>query len=701
MTAIVKGKQSSILAVFMLLLRRNSGLRQRASDRAVYRSCRFFLLMATVLVTAACERQSPVDSDSETGPPERIVLVTIDTLRADRVGCYGASWSWTPTLDRLAERGVRFANVAAPTPLTQPSHATLFTALDPPQHGMRINGTFTLADDLPTLAERLRASGYETAGFVGSVILASHYGFGRGFDHFDDRMETQKDGTVVGAISRPADAVIDSAVNWLATAPQRFFLWIHLYDPHEPYQAPGMLRRLLSRTSYDAEISFADDQLGRLIETIDDMSPSRSTVIAVTSDHGESLGEHGEDSHGYGIYDATQRVPLLIAGAGLPRGHVVEPLVRLADLAPTILALAGAPTLEDVSGRDLRPLWEGGDQTSRVSFLETLAPKLHFGWSPLLGIRTERYKYIRAPRPELYDLEADPSETRDLAALLPDTAAELDRMLQERLADPRAPSWATPDPIRREQLEQLGYLVPAPPAASEDLERIEGPDPKDHMKDLVAFGKAAELMGSGQPHAALRELAKIGVESPYVLSLRAEAALAVGRPRLAERHARASLRAGTTDHEFHVTLGNALLQQNRLAEAEEAFQEAARIHPTGPQALIGLGLVAEGRGRLDAAEDFYRRASETRRVSTEARWLLAAICIEKGHQDRAQTLLGELAPEVLRHPMAAGRLAVAEARAGRRDEALDRLADARRFSPESPLLKRARAIIDKESQTGD
>jgi arylsulfatase A-like enzyme/Flp pilus assembly protein TadD len=683
----------------MLLLRRNSGLRQRASARAVRRSCRFFLLIAAVLVTAACERRAPVDS--EAGTPERIVLVTIDTLRADRLGCYGASWAWTPTLDRLAETGVRFANVAAPTPLTQPSHATLFTALEPPQHGMRVNGTFTLADDLPTLAERLRAAGYETAGFVGSVILASHYGFGRGFDHFDDRMEKRQDGSLIGAIARPADAVVDSAVSWLATAPERFFLWIHLYDPHEPYQAPGVLRRLLSRTAYDAEINFADDQLGRLFEAIEDLLPRRPTLIAVTSDHGESLGEHGEESHGYGIYEATQRVPLLIAGAGLPSGTVVEPLVRLSDLAPTILALVGAPALEGVSGRNLRPLWEGGDQTSRVSFLETLAPKLHFGWSPLLGVRTERYKYIRAPRPELYDLEVDPSETRDLAAELPDTAAELDEMLQEHLADRRAPSWATPDPIRREQLEQLGYLVPAPPAASEDLERIEGPDPKDHMKDLVAFGKAAEFMGTGQPRAALQELAKIQVESPYVASLRAEAALAVGRPRLAERHARASLRAGTIDHELHVTLGNALLQQNRLAEAEKAFQEAARIYPSGPQPLIGLGLVAEGQGRRDAAENFYRRASETRGVSTEARWLLAAIYIEKGHQDRAQPLLEELAPQVLHHPMAAARLAVAEARAGRRDEALDRLADARRYSPESPLLGRARAIIDKESQTGN
>jgi len=697
--AIEKRKQNGILVTSMLLSCGSSGLRQRASARVVCCSCRFSLLIATILVTAACERQSPVDSEVET--PERIVLVTIDTLRADRLSCYGASWAWTPTLDRLAARGVRFTNVIAPPPLTQPSHATLLTGLDPPQHGMRINATFRLADNLPTLAERLRASGYETAGFVGAVILASHYGFGRGFDHFDDRMESPQDGSLVGAVSRPANAVVDSAVTWLATAPQRFFLWVHLYDPHEPYEAPGMLRRLLARTSYDAEISFADSQLGRLIETIDDTWPSRSTLIAVTSDHGESLGEHGEKSHGYGIYDATQRVPLLMAGTGLPKGYVVEPLVRLADLGPTILALAGAPALGNVLGRDLRPLWETGDKTPRISFMETLAPKLHFGWSPLFGVRTERYKYIRAPRPELYDLKSDPSETRDLAAELPDTAAELDRILQERLADSRAPSWATPDPIRRAELERLGYLVPAPPTASEDMERIEGPDPKDHKKDLVVFGKAIEFMRSGQPHAALRELAKIEVESPYVASLRAEAALAAGRPRLAERHARASMRGGTKDHEFQVTLGNALLQQNRLEEAEEAFEEAARIHPSGPQPLIGLGLVAEGRRQFDAAEDFYQRASETPRVSTEARWLLAAIYIEKGHQDRAQTLLEELAPEVLRHPMAAARLAVAEARAGRRNEALDRLADARRLFPESTVLKRAQALIDKEGQTGD
>ena len=392
--------------------------------------------------------------------PERVVLVTIDTLRADRVGCYGATAGHTPQLDALAAQGVRFAVAISPAPLTLPAHASLMTALDPPGHGVRHNSIHRLDATLPTLAERMRAAGHATAAFVGAVVLAERFGLGRGFDVYDDDMGERTSG-VVGYAERRANRVVDAALAWVREAPARFFLWVHFYDPHATYDPPPGFASAFASRPYAGEIAFVDAQLGRLIAGIEERWSAEGLLIVVTSDHGESLNEHGEATHSYTIYDATQRVPLVMRGPGLPAGRVIEAPVRLIDVAPTLLGLVGAQPLTEATGRDLRPLIAGAERAGRVAYIETLATQLDYRWSPLLGLRTARFKYIRAPRPELYDLEADPDETSNLAADEPDRVASFERALEERLVGARpAVSAGDLSPADRERLQSLCKGIP-------------------------------------------------------------------------------------------------------------------------------------------------------------------------------------------------------------------------------------------------
>jgi len=627
------------------------------------------------------------------------VLVSIDTTRADRIGAYGADGARTPTLDALAARGTRFAEAIAPTPMTQPSHASLFTSVEPPTHGLRTNGSAVLRDDLPTLAEHLQGAGYATAAFVGALVLESQFGFDRGFDHYDDTMEPRVGGTGLGRLQRRADAVVDSALRWLETAPDRFFAFVHLFDPHEPYDAPSWLARLRTGSAYDAEIAYADRHLGRLLDALADRWPDGSTLVVVTSDHGESLGEHGEPTHSYTVYEATQHVPLLFAGPGVPPHTVVEGPVRLIDVAPTLLALAGAEALPGGQGRDLRAAWSTPDRRSEgPAYVETLATRRDFGWSPLYGLRTPTHKYIRAPRPELYDLERDPDELHNLAEALPERVQELDAALGRHLSRMplRSPKAATLDERSRRRLEALGYIVSGADARKDPpdpLARVGGPDPKDHLDVVRSLQTARELAGAGHPLDALRALEGIAA-SPLVSSERAHLALQAGRVRLAERHAREAIDSGADTFHAWARLGSALSGQGRLEEAADAYRTARALNSAAPEPLLGLGVLAERRGQPRQATSFYQRALRTKLLSAEARWRLAALRIEQGRTAEARKLLAQVDERALLVPQAALRLAQAELRAGRPEDALVRLERSLAAFPDSEPLAKARRQLE-------
>ena len=453
------------------------------------------------------------------------------------------------------------------------------TALDPPDHGVRHNLVFRLEADLPTLAEEMRAAGFETAAFVGAMVLEREFGLARGFDSYDDQMPPRWGAGNMRRSERTADAVVDAVIAWIETAPARFFLWVHFYDPHTAYEPPPRYAREFPNDPYAGEIAFVDAELGRLLETLRQRWPDDRTLKVVVSDHGESLYEHDEPTHSYGIYDSTQRVPLLMQGPGLPRGLVVDAMVRLIDVAPTVLALSGAAPLPEATGRSLLAEIEGAPAQSPIAYLETLGTQFDMGWSPLLGIRTERHKYIRAPRPELYDLRSDPGETRNLAEDAAGLVQELDALLATKLASgqPVRPN-LSPSDDQRARLESLGYVLSEEQLASDSLGVVGGIDPKDEIGAIAARHEAQGLVEAGRPGEALARLEGLG-DGFTVRLARASAALLAGDTSRAEREARAAVDTGPSEFAGYAQLGLVLEHQGRLGEAKDAYQEAVRLGP--------------------------------------------------------------------------------------------------------------------------
>jgi tetratricopeptide (TPR) repeat protein len=420
--------------------------------------------------------------------------------------------------------------------------------------------------------------------------------------------------------------------------------------------------------------------------------PDGATLFAVTSDHGESFGEHGEVTHSMTIYDATQRVPLVVSGPGWPKGRVVSTPVGVVDLAPTFLAALGAPPLDDVDGRDLHPLatGEAGEPVDRALYVETLATQTDFGWSPLLGLRTQRYKYIRAPRPELYDVAADPEELSDLSEdpQYADVMARLDAELEERLARARPGSLRLePGDETRAQLEALGYVVAREDVAPNELGVVGGTDPKDGLPQVTALLRAMILLAQGRPAAALGEIPE-EEGSSYLLDLyRSMASLEAGDPQAAERYARSSVEHSPGSLDARIALGRALEGLGRWDAAAGVYEAARQIDASSADSDIGLGRVAEGRGDREAALALYARATAGRGASVEAVWREAALRIEAGED--AEPLLARISRRVLDQPAAALRLARAEVSAGEHDAARARLRRALAATPASKALREA------------
>jgi Flp pilus assembly protein TadD len=646
------------------------------------------MLAALAGLALACGRPEAV---------ERVVLVTIDTLRADHVGCYGASGAATPTLDGLAARGVRFETAISPAPITLPSHATVLTGQDPPRHGARHNGQFELAADVPTLAEALRAEGFATAAVVSAFVLDGRFGLARGFDLYDDRLGLATSaGLVIGVESRSAERSVDAALAWLDGAPERFFLWLHLYDPHADYLPPEPWATRFQGRPYDGEIAYADSELGRLLAGIAERFGAEGTLVIATSDHGESLGEHGERTHSLAVYDATQRVPLVLAGPGLPRGRVVKaPIARLADIAPTVLALAGLPPLAETDGASLLPAIAGRETAPRVAWVETLATQLDFGWSPLLGVRTATHKYVRAPRPELYDITADPHELVNRAAEEPDRLAELDALVAAREgAGSRAAQRAVSDE-ERARLAALGY-VESGEAPTTQLGVVGGRDPKDELPKLGPLFEAMALLAHDRPREALARLVAFDGLGFDLELLRARAALESGELALARRAAERAFGLSRRAPAL-VLLGEVAAAEGDAGRARAAFEHALALDPEHAPARVALARLDEAAGRRDAARRGYETARELPVPDPEAFWRLAALDIEEGRFDSARALLAALPQGEVRKPRAAVRLARAERSAGRPELARTRVAGALRSYPRSEELQRLAVELPDET----
>ena len=368
-----------------------------------------FALIATVAVWSWHE------------PPMSVVVITLDTTRADRLSVYGFNHAPMPGLERLAREGVVFDRATAVAPLTLPAHCSVFTGLFPPAHGVRDNADGALSQQQTTLAEILKSRGFQTAAFVGSTVLDSDRGLAQGFDYYSTVPRGGSSAHSFSAAQRPADAVMNDALQWIeAHDEQSFFAWVHLYDAHRPYEAPEPFRsRFLD--PYVAEIAFADAQITRLLTALNDRHVLDRTIVVVVGDHGESLGEHGERDHGIFVYEASMQVPLIVRAPGLTARRV-DALVSQVDVLPTLLDLLRIPAPPGIDGVTLVPASRGAMMAERELYAESMYPS-RFGWSPLRMVRDARLKYIDAPRPELYDLETDPFELHDIASQRPNVVA--------------------------------------------------------------------------------------------------------------------------------------------------------------------------------------------------------------------------------------------------------------------------------------
>lgn len=539
-----------------------------------------------------------------------VLLVTLDTTRADRLGCYGYLGGKTPNLDALARGGVLFQNVYAQVPLTLPSHCSIMTGTTPLAHGVHNNGGYVLSPESTTLAEMLKARGFHTAAFVASFSVDSRFGLDQGFDLYDDSFEPGLPFKSANS-ERRADTVAALFSAWLdGRGEEPFFAWVHFFDPHLPYRPPAPYDREFSSNPYDGEIAFMDEAVGVVVGKLREKNLTGRTLVVLAGDHGEAFGEKIETGHGVFLYDGTLKVPLIMSAPGLlSEGRVVSSRVRLTDIVPTVLDMAGLPVPAAVEGQSLIPLANGKKGRDRETYIETFYPRENYGWSELVGLVSGDWKYIRAPKPELYNLRTDPAETRNEAGSAGEIGAGLARKLEDlvlKSAGLPAGTNRTLTAEEQERLRSLGYVNFSGGGAASSAA-----DPKDKLEflKLAQLGEGYELEGRyAEAKAAYARLLELVPESPasYVN-------LALSEARLKEfDEAIATLRLGTERMPdsaiLHVRLGHTYLVTGRAAEALASMDRVIALEPRNVDAYTAaasasdvLGRKAEARGYLEKA----------------------------------------------------------------------------------------------------
>jgi choline-sulfatase len=538
-----------------------------------------------------------------------VLLVTIDTLRPDRLGCYGYKDIATPNLDRLAQSGALFENAVTDTPLTAPSHASMFTGVYPTVHKVRDTGGFVLQTPHPTLAELLQSQGWTTAAFVGASVLKKGFGFGRGFAVYDDHMPEPESGRAeVEFPERRAGEVVDRAVRWLEQQKSRpFFLWVHVFDPHSPYDPPEPFRRQYRGRPYDGEVAYTDRELGRLFDAVAAHSPPENTLTAVLSDHGESLSDHGEYSHGVFLYDATVRIACILSGPGIPGGMRVKQQARTIDLLPTLLDLMGGKAPAEVQGASLVPALAGKEDPDTWSYIETLYPRINMGWAELRGIRTNRWKYIRAPKPELYDLSRDPEETSNVVATHSQEVRAMEERLRAVAADGEKVETSMVDRRTMDQLKSLGYLGGS--SRSQYTLTGQGIDPKDRAGILKLLYLAMSPDSGAKPAGrvpALRQALAEDPGNPTVYYYLGDEYAKAGRHAEAMKLYQQAIRHGVRNAWMYSRLGRLHIREGNYDEAILAYETAAQMNPSDCESLSDLGMAYVDTGRPADAERVYK-----------------------------------------------------------------------------------------------
>jgi len=606
--------------------------------------CSLLASAAVIAVQLGCTRTNPqVLSAQHPGAP--VIVISIDTLRADRLPIYGYRKGSTPVMDRLAREGIVFDDVYSHAPLTLPSHASLFTGLLPTRHGVRDNIGYTLTSNSATLAARFKAAGYATGAAVSAYVLRHQTGIAEGFDFFDDAIEVAGAGDLLADTQRDGKLTVDALAAWLdRQAGSKVFAFLHLYEPHTPYSPPPAYR---TGDPYDGEIAYADELVGRLLDRIKTHGWLDSAIIAIVSDHGEGLGDHGESEHGILLYREALQVPLILRlpGGGGAGRHVAGTL-GLVDVAATLLDLAGLDA-GSLDGQTVRSALATNARVDRSVYSESFYPRLHLGWSDLASATEQHFRFIKAPLPELYDLSNDPGERRNLAASRAQTASAMAGWLARTTdgAKPKEPD-AVPADVRA-RLKSLGYLATSSAPLSSPAMGL--PDPKDHIAAFEAWKRALAVDRAGRTTEAIQLYRKILTSNPRMVDaweslakalaaggrtkeaiaafgkaievdpLKPEPHLALARiyalerqPSLARQHAELGIQRDPG--QAYEVLAELMMDAGRFDEAAANARRSLEVDPSRYMSRYLLGVVAQQRGRCDEAIGHFEAAIEAMRL---------------------------------------------------------------------------------------
>src|SRR5258706_147382 len=614
----------------------------------------FFTLIA--LSAAQAVAQTPEKS------VPNVVLISIDSLRADHLGCYGYQQIKTPNIDGLAADGARFTRAFTAVPVTLPSHTAILTGTYPMLSGMHDFSANKLSPQQPTLATVLKQSGYVTGAVVASAVLDSRFGLNHGFDFYYDHFDFSRlEEANLDEMERPGNVVADQVLDWLGKNSQKkFFVWMHLYDPHYPYHPPEPYSRVYAGRPYDGEIAFADEQVGRLLRFLKDKGLYQNTVIVLSGDHGESLGEHGEKTHGFFIYNATMRVPLIIHLPGKSAAQVVESTVSLVDLISTALQAAGVDIPSQVQGQSLLPLLRGDKaDRPRTVYGETFLPRIHFNWSELRGAENAKYHFIDAPRPELYDLAKDPGELHNLLeekrAVANEMRAQLVALIRDNSAGKELAEKTGLDPALMERLKSLGYAGFSGGGGDPTITNRELPDPKDRIATYELISEAIADSQHGRYQDSIVKL-------------------------------KAAIKTEPQSVPAHYLQGLNYYRSKMFPQAVDELQKTVQLSPDYSLAVFNLGMAQARAGQIDAAILTLQRALQLDSTNFEAAYNLGVAYIQKkDFEPAAGAFRRSIAvnPELARSHRALGEILLYQ---DKLDEALAELRRAVELAPQEPSV---------------
>lgn len=636
-----------------------------------------FWLIALAVLTAGCSGEKPLN----------VLLITLDTTRADHLGCYGYKEADTPVLDRLAKEGILYERAYCQVPLTLPSHTSILTGLQPPDHGIRLNGAYRLPGDIPTVAETLKEKGYDTAAFVSSFVLSSKFGLDRGFDVYEDSIIDSPDDYVTNP-ERPADETNRFAVSWLKNRQDSsgpFFAWVHYFDPHVPYNPPEPYSERFSENLYDGEIAFMDNTIGELLKVVDD----DSTVVIVVADHGEGLGDHEEATHALFIYDSTIRVPLIVKlpeslASRYPEispGERISRQVQTIDIVPTILELTNTNKgHEKILGRSLL---EKEDEDNRICYAESLYP-MSLGWSPLQSSRNREWKYIHAPEEELY---RDSDEFTNKAQEKEEIVRQMKKLLrafpvvsksaeieQEKLA-----------PEVAENLRDLGYVsTGSMKYSTEELQQL--PDPKNKVQVFDTINRARSFSNAERFQESVELLLPIyekESENPEINNILGTAYIGLGQYEKGLQYLSRYNELAEGDLQAMFYLGVAHLRSGSPEKALEPLQECVRLMPLYSEAWDQLAVAYGTLGRYTQALEANKQAVEIEPFNPEYQKNLGVTYLRINDSQRAVEAFRKAVETRPEEPSYHLHLALALNRIGKFDQAVEQLKSTLQLEPEN------------------